>query len=228
MAPNTLGTERTEHVIPIDVAKIMTQSRCFAVEKITSARRLLRKLDKNFPIDDSTFYVLNKKTNAFELSKMIQALVSGNDLIVISEAGCPGIADPGAKLVALAHENEIRVEPLVGPSSILLALIGSGMNGQQFTFHGYLPKEKNERVTKLKELEKIVVATGATQIFMDTPFRNNHVIEDIAHALRPETKVCIACDLTMSSQYLKTFQVKKTKNLNLNLNKRPAIFLIGV
>lgn len=227
MAPNTLGSENTQHVIPNDVAQIMTQARYFAVEKVTSARRLLRKLDKSFPIDASTFFVLNKKTDPASLSSMLLPLTKGENLIVISEAGCPGIADPGAELVALAHENNILVEPLVGPSSILLALIASGFNGQHFCFSGYLPKDSKNRCEKLKELEKIATQKGITQIFMDTPFRNVHILEDMIKVLNPETKVCIACNLTTKKSFSKTLKIKDINESIFKIDKHPTMFCIG-
>jgi 16S rRNA (cytidine1402-2'-O)-methyltransferase len=227
MAPNTLGSEETHHIIPIEVAKKMTQSRYFAVEEIKSARRLLRKLDREFPIDDSTFFILNKKTKPELLAEMLAPLAEGHDVIVLSEAGCPGIADPGAELVSLAHENNCFIEPLVGPSSILLALIGSGFNGQNFRFSGYLPRERKDRNRALKEMESLVKRTGETQLFMDTPFRNVHVLEDMYEILEPETKICVACNLTNLEGFIKTVKVKDFESLPGKIDKQPVMFLMG-
>ncbi|MEO9256825.1 MAG: SAM-dependent methyltransferase [Crocinitomicaceae bacterium] len=227
MAPNTLGSEETHHIIPIEVAKKMTQARYFAVEEIKSARRLLRKLDREFPIDDSTFFILNKKTKPELLAEMLAPLAEGHDVIVLSEAGCPGIADPGAELVSLAHETNCFIEPLVGPSSILLGLIGSGFNGQNFRFSGYLPRERKERNKALKDMESIVKRTGETQIFMDTPFRNVHVLEDMYEILEPETKICVACNLTNLEGFIKTVKVKDFDSLPNKIDKQPAMFLMG-
>ena len=155
LIPNTLGGESVSQVIPQDVQEIAKGLRCFAVEDVKSARRLLRKIDREFPIDDSEFVVLNKSTNASEIYPLIKRLKAGENVGIISEAGCAGIADPGALLVGLAHEHDIQVCPTVGPSSILLTLIGSGFNGQQFRFSGYLPKVQKERIHKIKELEQL-------------------------------------------------------------------------
>jgi 16S rRNA (cytidine1402-2'-O)-methyltransferase len=228
MAPNTLGSDDYCAVIPTEVASIMIQAKYFAVENIKSARRLLRKLDKNYPIDEAVFYILSKKIKSTSLEDMLSPLLDGQNLLVISEAGCPGIADPGAELAALAHTKKIPVKPLVGPSSILLALIASGFNGQSFRFTGYLPKEQQERKSKLKELEQIVFRTNETQIFMDTPFRNTHVIEDLIGTLRSDTKICIAYNLTHPKSFVKTLTVKELPLIREKIGKDPAIFIIGM
>ena len=170
LIPNTLGGESTEDIIPQKVAEIASELRVFAVEDVKSARRLLRKIDRTFPIDDSEFFILNKSTNASELYHLIKAMKEGKSVGIISEAGCAGIADPGGVLVALAHENNIQVCPTVGPSSILLTLIGSGFNGQQFSFHGYLPKDKKERIRKLKDLEQMFVTAGLPKLIFPDLF----------------------------------------------------------
>lgn len=227
MAPNTLGSETTSHVIPIEVAQKMTQARFFAVEDISSARRLLRKLDREFPIDDSTFFILNKKTPYEALFPMLAPLNEGHDVVVISEAGCSGVADPGGDLASLAHEKNHYVEALVGPSSILLALMASGFNGQSFRFSGYLPKEQKARKQVLKDFENIVKRSGETQIFMDTPFRNVHVLEDMFEVLEPKTKICVACNLTLPNGFTKTVHVKDLESLPPSLEKQPLLFLMG-
>ncbi len=228
LLPSTLGGETTTDIIPPDVASIAIQLRCFAVEDIKSARRYLRKLDREFPIDDSTFFILNKKTPIDELQKMLKPVLNGQDLAIISEAGCPGIADPGAELVALAHENEIHVTPLVGPSSILLALIGSGFSGQSFTFHGYLPKERKERIKKMKDFEGDARRNDRTHIFMDTPFRNMNVLEDLLNELADQTKLCIAHNLTNPNASVRTYTVKDWREKAFDLEKYPTMFLIGI
>jgi 16S rRNA (cytidine1402-2'-O)-methyltransferase len=167
LLPSTLGSESTKAVIPSDVATMVSDFRFFAVEDIKAARRYLRKLDREFPIDDSTFFILKNNTPIEELYAMLRPVKDGNNVAVISDAGCPGIADPGANLVALAHQEGVWVAPLVGPSSILLALMGSGFNGQSFTFHGYLPKDRKDRVRKLRDFEAYARRTGITNIFMD-------------------------------------------------------------
>lgn len=227
MAPNTLGSESWQHVIPQDVSTIITQARHFAIEDIKNARRYLRKLDREFPIDESNFYNINKKTKQDDISKVIQTLKNGHDVIVLSDAGCPGVADPGADLVNVAHEHGIHITPLVGPSSILLTLMASGFNGQSFRFSGYLPKERKERNRYMKDLEHLVKRTGETQLFMDTPFRNVHILEDMYEVLDPETKVCVACDLTQPNGFVITLAVKDFEKLPSKIDKRPVMFAIG-
>ncbi len=227
MAPNTLGSEGWQHVIPTEVAGIITSARHFAVEDIKNARRYLRKMDREFPIDESTFFIINKKTRFDSLSPIIQVLKEGNDVIMLSDAGCSGVADPGAELAALAHENGIHITPLVGPSSILLTLMASGFNGQSFRFSGYLPKERKERNRYLKDLEHLVKRTGETQLFMDTPFRNVHILEDMYEILEPETKICVACDLTLPDGFAITVAVKDFDKLPGKIDKRPVMFAMG-
>jgi 16S rRNA (cytidine1402-2'-O)-methyltransferase len=227
LIPNTLGGETTHGIIPVGVAEIVKNIRYFAVEEVKSARRLLRKLDREFPINDSTFYILNKKTPSEELYSMLRPMKEGFDIGIISEAGCPGIADPGANLVSLAHQKGFTVAPTVGPSSILLALIGSGFNGQEFSFNGYLPKERKDRIKKLRDFEHYVRRTGSTQIFMDTPFRNMHVLDDMLNSLSDDVQVCIASNLTMPDESIKTMSVAKWRDNAYDLGKIPTLFLIG-
>jgi 16S rRNA (cytidine1402-2'-O)-methyltransferase len=227
LIPTTLGGEGFPAVIPQAVQEIAIGLRHFAVEEVKTARRYLRKLDRTFPIDDSEFFEVKKNTPAYELTQIIKVLQEGHDVGIISEAGCPGIADPGADLVAMAHKNNIHVKPLTGPSSILLALIGSGMNGQSFIFHGYLPKDKKDRVRKLKDMEMETRKSKQTQIFMDTPFRSNHVMDDMVNELLEDTLVCVASQLTLEDEDIRTMTVKKWKEKAYDLSKRPAIFIIG-
>lgn len=227
LIPNTLGGEIIDEIMPQDVKTLTSKLRYFAVEEIKSARRLLRKIDRTFPIDDCVFFILNKKTPIEELYKMINVLKEGNDLGIISEAGCPGVADPGAELVALAHQKNYTIKPLVGPSSILLALMGSGFNGQKFTFHGYLPKERKERIYQLKNFEADAKRNQHTHIFMDTPFRNMNVLDDLLNELADITKVCIASNLTLLDQSIQTMTVKDWRENAYDLAKKPTMFLIG-
>jgi 16S rRNA (cytidine1402-2'-O)-methyltransferase len=227
MAPMTLGTDNWSHVIPQDTANLLNSLRHFVVEDVKTARRYLRKIDREFPIDDSSFEVLNKKTASEAYSRLLKPILEGHDIAVLSEAGCPGIADPGAELVARAHELEIEVVPLVGPSSILLTLMASGFNGQQFRFSGYLPKERKERNKILKDLEYQVKRTGETQLFMDTPFRNVHVLEDMYEVLEPETLVCVACNLTHPDGFVITVPVKDFDKIPGGIDKKPVMFAIG-
>lgn len=225
--PTTLGSEDYRHVIPAEIVKTIIETRHFAVENIKTARRYLRKLDKSFPIDDSTFFILNKNSNESDCYPMLKPLNDGHNVGILSEAGCPGIADPGSELIKLAHDKGHFVSPLTGPSSILLALIGSGFNGQNFAFSGYLPKERKERVRKLKYFENTVKRENQTQIFMDTPFRNIHVLEDLLNELADDTKICIACDLTLPTERIQTMTVKNWRENAFDISKRPTMFVIG-
>lgn len=227
MLPTTMGSESWEHVIPAEVAEIAKKTRYFAVENIKTARRFLRRLDRSFPINDSTFFILNKKTPPTELPEMLVPIRNGHDVAIISEAGCPGIADPGSDLVALAHQKGVWVSPLTGPSSILLGLIGSGFNGQSFSFNGYIPKERKQRVRTFKDFERMANTQGQTQIFMETPYRNNNLLEDILNECLDQTFLCIACDLTLPTERIQTMTVAEWRENAFDLNKRPTMFLIG-
>lgn len=227
LVPNTLGGESLRDILPSDVIDFVKELRVFAVEDLRSARRLLRKMDREFPIDDTQFYELNKRTDIAELQKIIRELKAGANVGVISEAGCPGIADPGAELVSLAHKEEFTVIPFVGPSSILLALISSGFNGQQFSFHGYLPRERKDRIRKLKDFEGDSRRNGSTHIFMDTPFRNMNVLDDLLNELTDNTMICIASNLTLPDASIKTMSVKAWRENAYDLSKIPTMFLIG-
>lgn len=227
LLPITLGGERIEDVIPQEVINKTVSLRFFAVENIKTARRYLRKLDRNFPIDDSTFFILNKKTEVSQLNDMLKPTLEGNDIGILSEAGCPGIADPGAELVALAHTKGIHVKPLVGPSSILLALMGSGFSGQEFSFHGYLPKDRKERIHALKNFEADTRRNGTSHLFMDTPFRNMNVLEDLLNELSDATMLCIASNITMTSENIQTHSVLDWRDRAYDLDKKPTIFIIG-
>lgn len=227
MIPNTLGGESTKDIIPSEVAEKAVSLRAFAVEDIKSARRLLRKMDREFPIDETEFYFLNKHTAIEDLHKILKVISRGDDLGIISDAGCPGIADPGAELVALAQQRNIEIVPLVGPTSIILALMGSGFSGQTFTFHGYLPKERKDRIRKLKDFEGDARRTGFTHIFMDTPFRNMNVLDDLLKELADTTMVCIASNITLPHTSIKTMSVKDWREKTFDLSKSPTMFLIG-
>ncbi len=227
LIPNTLGGETVNDIIPQDVMSIATSLRHFAVEDIKAARRLLRKFDRSFPIDECTFFILNKKKAQDNIHKIISCILEGNNIGIISDAGCPGIADPGAELVSAAHEEEIHVKPLVGPSSILLALISSGFNGQEFSFHGYLPKDRKERIKKMKDFEGDTRRNNRTHIFMDTPFRNMNVLEDLLNELADNTMLSIAHNLTCHNGSTRTYSVKDWREKAYDLEKNPTIFLIG-
>jgi 16S rRNA (cytidine1402-2'-O)-methyltransferase len=226
LIPVTLGTEKYEHVIPADVISTITRLRHFIVEDIRSARRFLRLIDKNFPIDESEFFLLNEHTDIKMLDSYFAALESGKDAGLMSEAGMPCIADPGSPFVRLAHKKSIRVIPLTGPSSILLALIASGMNGQNFTFSGYIPIKKAERQHAIKKLENEALS-GVSQIIIEAPYRNQKLLEDILSTCKPETHLCIAVDISMKSEHIKTDSIESWRKNIPSINKRPAIFILG-
>lgn len=227
LLPMTLGTDEWQHVIPQEVRDLAVKTRYFAVENIKTARRYLRKLDREFPIDDCTFFILNKKTKPAELPAMLKPTGEGHDVAIISEAGCPGVADPGADLVSVAHQKGVFISPLTGPSSILLGLMGSGFSGQSFVFHGYLPRDRKQRIKTFKDFEKTATKTGQTQIFMETPYRNMNVLEDLLNECMESTYLCIACDLTLPRERVQTMTVKDWRENAFDLNKRPTMFLLG-
>lgn len=189
LLPVTLGDTPVEKVLPSYNREIILQIRHFIVEDVRSARRFLKKVDRDINIDELTFYPLNKHTSPEAISGYLKPLQEGNSMGVISEAGCPAVADPGADVVAIAQRKNLKVVPLVGPSSIILSVMGSGFNGQSFAFHGYLPIEPGERQKRLKELEQRVYSEHQTQLFIETPYRNNKMLEDILKACRPQTKL---------------------------------------
>lgn len=228
MIPTLLGGDATQDVIPEEVKNKTIALRHFIVEDVKTARRYLRKLDREFPIDDSQFFELNKKTDIGKLKSYLSPAYEGHDIGIISEAGCPGIADPGAKIVALAHAQEIHVKPLVGPSSILLTVMGSGFSGQEFSFHGYLPKDRKDRIRKMKEFEADTRRSGMTHVFMDTPFRNMNVLEDLLNELTDTTMICIANNLTVADENIQTLSVKDWREKAYDLAKKPTMFAIGV
>jgi 16S rRNA (cytidine1402-2'-O)-methyltransferase len=226
LIPTTLGESEINSVIPENVKQKIIQIKYFIVENIRTSRRYLKLVDKTINIDEITFFELNKHTDLKEISTFIQPAIEGNEMGIISEAGNPGIADPGSEIVKLAHQKNIDIVPLVGPSSILLALISSGMNGQNFAFNGYLPVDKTDRIRKLQFLENRAKAENQSQIFMETPFRNMKMIEDILSICRNETLLCIAADITLTSEFIKTKTISEWKKNIPEINKRPTIFII--
>jgi len=225
--PNTLGGESISDIIPNDVVEQAVSLRHFVVENIKSARRVLRKMDREFPIDESMFIEMNKRSTEQDTMKSLQWLISGYDVGVISDAGCACVADPGAEIVSLAHSQKIAIIPFVGPSSILLALMGSGFSGQNFSFHGYLPKDRKERIRTLKTYEFDSRKKGYTQIFMDTPYRNMNVLEDLLNELADHTQLCIASNITLHNQRIRTMSVEDWREHAYDLSKSPCVFLIG-
>ncbi|MDA7762209.1 SAM-dependent methyltransferase [Crocinitomicaceae bacterium] len=225
--PNTLGGESLEDIIPREVTLKASGIRHFIVENLKSSRRLLRKMDRQFPIDESMFIEMNKRSTEQDTMKGLHWLIEGHDVGVISDAGCACVADPGADIVSLAHSQKIAVIPLVGPSSILLSLMGSGFSGQNFSFHGYLPKDRKDRIKTLKTYEFESRKKGYTQIFMDTPYRNMNVLEDLLNELADHTQICIASNITLHNQRIRTMSVEDWRENAYDLSKSPCVFLIG-
>lgn len=226
LLPVTLGDTPIEQVLPAYNKEIILGIRHFIVEDVRSARRFLKKVDKGIDIDTLSFYPLNKHTSPEEISGYLKPLQAGESMGVISEAGCPAVADPGADVVALAQRKGLKVVPLVGPSSIILSVMGSGFNGQSFAFHGYLPIEPAERAKRLKQLEQRIYNEHQTQLFIETPYRNNKMLEDILQNCRPQTKLCIAANITCEGEYIKTKSVKEWQAGRPDLTKVPCIFLL--
>ncbi len=225
MIPVTLGDGDYQNVIPEKVLSVTRSLRIFVVEDLRSARRYLRLIDKDFPIDDTTFLELNEHTLDSEIGHYLDFTQKGSDIGIMSEAGLPGIADPGAKLVSLAHRKKIRVVPLSGPSSIILALISSGLNGQNFTFNGYLPVRPADRVSKLRDLEK-KTHDGCAQIFMETPYRNQRMLESILEICSNETSLCIAVDITLKDENIRTMTIGEWKKNKPSINDRLVVFVL--
>jgi|SRR5574344_770634 16S rRNA (cytidine1402-2'-O)-methyltransferase len=226
LVPSPLGDNSPSEVIPLYVFNILCNIKFFAVEEIRTARRYLSSIGFKGKIDTLSFYEINEHTTLEDVDRVTDILLQGFDVALISEAGLPAVADPGAQLVESAHNHDITVVPFVGPSSLMLALMSSGMNGQQFAFSGYLPVKGGERREKIKELERFSSSKGQTQIFIETPYRNDSLFEDILNVCNPETKICIAADITLPSQYIKTRSVKDWKKNLVTIGKRPCVFLL--
>lgn len=225
LIPVTLGGENFNAVIPAEVIEITGRLRHFIVEDLRSARRYLRLIDRHFPIDDSVFMELNEHTSGIDPSKYLEHVLKGSDTGLMSEAGLPGIADPGARVVSAAHRLGITVTPLSGPSSVIMALISSGMNGQNFTFNGYLPVKPRERAEKLKELEK-KAGEGFSQIFMETPYRNQAMLEAVISTCSRDTYLCIAADITLPGESIRTKKISEWKNEIPDIKNRQVIFIL--
>ena len=227
MVPVTLGDDNISFVIPADVIQLVKGLEYFVVENEKSARRFLATVKSNKPVRELNFQLLNEHTAEKDLPELIAPLLAGHNVGMLSEAGCPGIADPGATLAALAHRKGIKVSPLVGPSSILLSLMASGFNGQQFTFLGYLPSDKAARVIKLKEIEKKSERLNETQIFIETPYRNQHMLEDILASCSTNTKLCIARNVSLEAELVVSKTIAEwKKNALPDLHKQPTVFLL--
>ena len=224
--PVTLGDTPLDTVLPARNMALIRHIRHFIVEDVRTARRFLKKADREIDIDSLTFYPLNKHTSPEAISDYLKPLEQGMSMGVMSEAGCPAVADPGADVVAIAQRKGLKVVPLVGPSSIILSVMGSGFNGQSFAFHGYLPIEADARTKALKQLEQRVYAESQTQLFIETPYRNHKMLEDILRVCRPQTKLCIAANLTCEGEFVRTRSVKDWKGRLPDLSKIPCIFLL--
>lgn len=220
-----LSEEPLEKVLPAYNFAIVKGIKHFIVENERSARRFLKKCDKSINIDELTFYTLDEHTRREDIINYLDPLASGLPMGVISEAGCPAIADPGADVVAMAQERGLRVVPLVGPSSILMALMASGFNGQSFAFQGYLPIDSGRKAKKFHEMERNILA-GQTQIFIETPYRNNRLLEEICKTVRKDCKLCVALDITGQSEWIVTKTVADWSRSKIVLEKKPAIFLL--
>lgn len=225
LIPVTLGGSEYNNVIPEKAISVTKSLRYFVVEDVRSARRYLRMIDKTFPIDDTVFFELNEHTGDSDISHYLDPVEAGKDLGVLSEAGLPCIADPGSRIVAMAHKRNITVSPLTGPSSIILALISSGLNGQNFTFNGYLPVKPAERSARIKELEK-KASEGFTQIFMETPYRNQKMLETLLSVCHNDTKLCIAADITLASESIRTKKISEWKKDHPEINDKLVVFVL--
>ena len=226
LIPSPLGDNDPSEVIPQPVLNSLEGFRTFVVEEIRTARRYLSKAGLKGKIGDLEFHELNEHTEQSTVEGYLKLFDDGNNVGLISEAGLPAVADPGAQLVALAHRNDIEVIPFVGPSSLMLALMASGLNGQSFAFCGYIPAKTEERKSKLKLLEKISGQLKQTQIIIETPYRNDSLLKDILSTCSPSTRLCIAANITMPDAYIKTKTVSQWKKENLIIGKRPCVFLI--
>ena len=235
LIPTTLGDLNTNDlekqsnpmdVLPQTVKRAVALLDCYIVENEKSARKFIKSIHPEKVQATLQLSSLNKHTENSEHNAMIQPCLEGIDIGLMSEAGCPGIADPGAAIVKLAHEKGIQVVPLVGPSSILLAMMGSGMNGQSFAFNGYLPIDKDAKKAAIKSFEKLSFDKNQSQIFIETPYRNNKFLEDLVQILQPNTHLCIAADITLPTEYIKTFKVQDWKKNKIDLHNRPTIYII--
>ena len=228
LIPVTLGETEVSRVLPSYNAEVIVQIKHFIVEEVRSARRFLKKVDRNIQIDDLAFYPMGKHASPELFASYLRPLEQGESVGVISEAGCPAVADPGADVVAIAQRKGLRVVPLVGPSSILLAVMASGFNGQSFAFNGYLPIEPGERTKRLKLLEQRVYADRQTQLFIETPYRNAKLFAEILRTCRPQTRLCVAAGLTCAEEFIRTRTIQEWKKHPLpDLSKIPAIWVIG-
>jgi len=215
-----------KNVIPDQVREVIAQTDYFLVENLRTARRYISSLKLGLTIEELSFELLDKKTPDHQVEKIMQPVLQGKNAGLLSESGCPGVADPGSEAVKYAHKKGIEVIPLVGPSSIILALMASGFNGQQFAFHGYLPIDKKELDKRIKQLEDESRKKKQTQIFIEAPYRNNQLLKAIIGSASPDTQVCVARDISGPNEWVKTCQIKEWKNKKIDLHKIPTVFLL--
>jgi len=227
LIPLTLGESELNMVLPDSNSTVIRSISHFIVENIRTARRFLKKVDREIDIDSLHFYELNKHTDKKQLHAYLDPIKANLPMGIMSEAGCPGVADPGAEVVRIAHEKGIRVVPLVGPSSILLAMMASGMNGQNFAFNGYLPIPKGEKAKQIKQLESRIYTENQSQLFIEAPYRNLQLLGDLLTNCQAHTKLCIACDLTLDTEFIQTRSINDWKQHQPDIQKRPAIFVLG-
>lgn len=227
LVPNTLGNPDTSMTMPREITSRVNSIEVYIVENLRNARRYLKNLNREIDIDSLTFFELNEHTPLEELPSFLEPAETGKDIGIISEAGVPGVADPGSEVVSLAHAKGIRVVPLTGPSSILLALMASGLNGQSFCFQGYLPVKRQERIRKIRDLEQVALRKNETQLFIEAPYRNDALLTDILENCMPSTRLCIAADITLDSEFIFTRTMAEWLLKKPVLHKRPVIFLLG-
>ena len=227
LIPTIISNNTETNVLPRQIIDTIKNLKYYLVENQRSARRFFKRVLPEIKLDEIKISVLDKKTKREDIKVLISPLLNGDDLGILSDSGCPGIADPGSLVVEKAHEMEIKVIPLVGPSSILLSIMASGFNGQHFTFHGYLPIEDNLLKQKLKQIETEIFKSGAAQIFIETPYRNQRLLKALTTHLNNNVKLCIASNLTGKNEYIKTMSISKWREATIEFHKVPAVFLLG-
>lgn len=227
LIPSPLGEQKVSCLFPACNAEIINQIDAYIVEDLRTGRRFLKKMGIKKAIDDLEFFILNEHTQGVDLNEYLKCCEEGRNVGLMSDAGTPCIADPGNVVVAKAHQLGIEVVPLIGPNSIILALMGSGFNGQSFAFNGYLPQEQDRRESQLKALEAKIIKTNQTQLFIETPYRNNHLFQSILRVCQPNTRLCIACNMTTGEQFLKSQSVARWRKEQIDLHKKPTVFVLG-
>ena len=227
LLPAPLGESEFSTIFPAFNMEIINSIDYYIVEELRTARRFLRKMGINKAIDELTFFELNEHSKGINMNEYLQPCLDGKAMAIMSEAGTPCIADPGHSVVARAHQLGIPVRPLIGPNSIMLSLMASGFNGQQFAFNGYLPVERPQRESQLRFHESLLKKTGQTQIFIETPYRNNHFLDSILTVCAPETRLCVAMNVTTEEEFILTQSISKWRKMNIDLHKKPVVFLLG-